>query len=71
MGKTGYRKGNWVMIPPYPGPAFAEDVQIELGNSDIYQLFDLKNDIGQKNNLADSLPDKLTEMITEYEQLKK
>jgi arylsulfatase A-like enzyme len=71
MGKTGYRKGNWVMIPPYPGPAFAEDVQIELGNSDKYQLYDLQNDIAQRVNLADSLPDKLTEMITEYEQLRK
>ena len=71
MGKTGYRKGEWVMIPPYPGPAFAEDVQIELGNSDKYQLYHLQNDLGQRVNLADSLPDKLAEMITEYEQIKK
>ena len=61
--RTALRKGNWVMIPPYNGPAVAEHVNIELGNSEEYQLYDLRNDIGEQNNLAESNPDILKEMI--------
>jgi len=71
MGKTGFRKDEWVMIPPYPGPAFAEDVQIELGNSDSYQLYNLKDDPGQKNNLAGEEKEKLKEMTKEYKKITK
>jgi len=68
--KTAFRKGDWVMIPPYNGPALNEFVNIELGNSDQYQLYNLKNDLGQLVNLADSLKEKLSEMITEFEAIR-
>jgi arylsulfatase A-like enzyme len=45
-GRTALRKGDWVMIPPYDGPAMAEQVQIELGNSEEFQLYNLKQDPG-------------------------
>lgn len=61
--KTAFRKGDWALIPPYKGPAVSADVNIELGNSKEYQLYNLKEDIGQKNNLAQSNPKKLKEMI--------
>lgn len=68
--RTAFRKGDWVMIPPYKGPAVNTQVNIELGNSDTYQLYDLSTDIGQQQNLAESNPEKLQEMITEFEEIR-
>lgn len=64
--RTALRKGNWVLIPPYDGPAVNNMVNIELGNSDEMQLFSLKEDIGQKNNLAEKNPEKLQEMVHSF-----
>ena len=41
-------------------------MNIELGNSKEYLLYNLKDDIGQQNNLAKSNPEKLEEMIKLY-----
>ncbi|WP_297337599.1 arylsulfatase [Algoriphagus sp.] len=68
--KTALRKGDWVMIPPYQGPAVQSQVNIELGNAEDYQLYNLTDDIGQENNLAESNPEKLQEMIQLYEQIR-
>ncbi len=68
--KTAFRKGDWLMIPPYPGDAILEEVNIELGNSKEYQLYNLKNDIGQKDNLAKSQPKLLSEMIQSFELIR-
>ena len=68
--KTALRAGDWVMIPPYPGPAVEKNVQIEMGNSPDYQLFNLKEDPGQKNNLAESNPEKLEEMKKTYLEIR-
>lgn len=68
-GRTALRKGNWVLIPPYPGPALAWRVNIELGNSDDYQLFNLSTDPSQQTNLTYTRPEKLKEMIEEYESI--
>lgn len=70
MGRTAIRKGDWVMIPPYQGPAVNQNVNIELGNSPDYQLYHLKEDLGQQNNLAEQEPEKLQEMIRTYEGIK-
>ena len=69
-GRTALRKGEWVLIPPYAGPAVAANVNIELGNSPDYQLYNLAEDPGEQNNLADSLPRKLEEMLASYRVLK-
>jgi arylsulfatase A-like enzyme len=68
--KTALRKGDWVMIPPYKGPAVNQSVNIELGNLPEYQLFNLKDDVGQQNNLAESEPEKLQEMIITFERIR-
>ena len=68
--RTALRKGNWVMIPPYDGPAVAKYVNIELGNSKDYQLYNLKDDIGEKDNLAVSDPEKLQEMVEAFEEVR-
>lgn len=67
--RTAFRSGNWVMIPPYPGPAKNYYVDIELGNSKEYLLFDLESDLSQQNNLANSNPEKLQEMISRYQEI--
>lgn len=64
--RTAYRKGDWVMIPPYDGEAFNTLVNIELGNSDSYQLYNLSMDPSQRQNLARQFPNQLTEMIKEF-----
>lgn len=68
--RTALRKGDWAMIPPYKGPAINTQVNIELANDDEYQLYNLKEDIGQRNNLAKSNPEKLQEMIAAYEAIR-
>lgn len=70
FSKTAFRKGDWAMIPPYKGASFYGDVNIELGNSKDYQLYNLKEDIGQKHNLAKSNPKKLNEMIVSFEKIR-
>ncbi len=67
--KTAFRKDNWALIPPYNGPKISVNVNIELGNSSYYQLYNLENDISQQNNLALKNPKKLKEMIRSYEAI--
>jgi arylsulfatase A-like enzyme len=68
--RTALRKGNWAMIPPYEGPAVLGNVQIEIGNAAEYQLYNLEKDIAQQNNLAESNPEKLQEMIAAFEAIR-
>lgn len=67
--RTALRKGDWVMIPPYNGKAVNENVNIELGNSSEYQLYNIKEDQGQEHNLASLKPEKLEEMQKYYESV--
>ena len=68
--RTAFRKDNWIMIPPYKGPKLNKIKNIETGNSKEYQLYDLSIDIGQQNNLASSNPDKLQELVSEFEKIR-
>jgi len=68
--RTALRAGDWLMIPPYKGPEVEKNVNIELGNSAEYQLFNLKEDIGQNTGLAQLNPEKLQEMISLYEEIR-
>jgi len=61
-GKTALRSGDWLYIPAYDGKNFRDAVGIEVGNFPYEQLFNLKEDKGQQNNLAESNTQKLTEM---------
>ncbi|MBJ2173615.1 arylsulfatase [Aureibaculum sp. A20] len=69
-GKTALRHGDWLMIPPYKGKNFREKVGIEVGNMPEFQLYNLKEDVGQQNNLAISNPEKLAEMTKIFELLR-
>jgi len=68
--RTAFRKGDWVMIPPYDGPAVSKNVNIEIGNDKEFQLYHLADDLGEQNNLAESNPEKLQEMIREFEAIR-
>ncbi|WP_229130259.1 arylsulfatase [Ancylomarina sp. 16SWW S1-10-2] len=68
--RTAIRQGDWLMIPPYNAKAINEKVNIELGNSPEFQLYNLKDDEGEQNNLAKSNPKKLKEMLESFEALR-
>jgi arylsulfatase A-like enzyme len=68
--KTAFRKGDWLMIPPYKGEAVLSEVNIEVGNSDDFQLYNLKNDVGQKQNLAKEQPEILNQMMMDFESVR-
>jgi arylsulfatase A-like enzyme len=68
--RTALRQGDWLMIPPYRGPALMKEVQIEPANSSEYQLFNLTDDLGQQNNLAATNPEKLAEMRATFEGIR-
>lgn len=55
-------KDDWKYIEPNKGESFNKLTGIETGNSLQPQLYNLKNDIGEKNNLAQKYPDKVKEM---------
>ena len=68
--KTAFRQGDWMMIPPYSGDPILEEVNIEMGNDKEFQLYNLKKDIGQKNNLAKAQPEKLKELMKNFELIR-
>jgi arylsulfatase A-like enzyme len=55
-------KGNWKYIEPGKGPRLNRNVNIELGNDPEPQLYDIKSDIGEKNNIASELPEIVREL---------
>jgi arylsulfatase A-like enzyme len=55
-------EGNWKYIAPNNGAAINKLTNIELGNNPAVQLYDLSNDIGEKNNLAEKNPEKVKEL---------
>ncbi|WP_349351602.1 arylsulfatase [Flagellimonas sp. MMG031] len=68
--RTALRKGDWLMIPPYGGRTLIEQVNIETGNAPVFQLYNLKDDIGQQNNLAKVYPDTLNAMIMSFKEIR-
>jgi arylsulfatase A-like enzyme len=68
--RTALRKGDWIMIPPYKGPAKNNQVNIELGNSPDFQLYNLESDLGQQENLAEENPKKLKEMVKTFKKIR-
>ena len=61
-GALSLVKDGWKYIAPNDGLAYLALTSIESGNAATPQLYDLKSDIGEKNNLADKYPDKVKEL---------
>lgn len=57
-------------IHPHPGEAYMKLVGIESGNSSTPQLYNLKEDIGEKHNVAGQFPDKVKELETLLNKMK-
>ena len=58
------------MIPPYKGQSIAKNVNIELGNSMDFKLYNLKDDPSQKNDLSNIEDKKLKEMIKGFVKIR-
>lgn len=71
LGKGGALaivKDNWKFIPANDGVPFDKLVAIETGNSNEPQLYNLKDDVGEKNNLFKKYPEKVQELETLLEK---
>ncbi|HAK78242.1 MAG TPA: arylsulfatase [Runella sp.] len=55
-------QGDWKYIAPSKGAKMSVETNTELGNDTKPQLYNLKADLGEKNNLAETNPAKLKEL---------
>lgn len=65
LGKGGTLaivKDNWKFIPPNDGVSYDQLVGIETGNAKEPQLYNLNDDIEEKNNVAKKFPKKVKEL---------
>lgn len=63
-----YRKGDYVLIPPYIGK-LRDKTGNEIGNCEDYTLYNLRKDPGQQHDLKNSEPKRLEAMKTEFHRL--
>jgi len=59
-------KGDWKYIEPGPGVKIQVNTNTETGNDPMPQLYNLRTDIGEKNNLApenQTIVNELTELL--------
>jgi len=63
-------KGDWKYIEPSNGPKKNNETNIELGNEARPQLYNLKEDIGETNNVALAFPETVKEMKTLLEKIR-
>ncbi|NDV57155.1 arylsulfatase [Bacteroides sp. 519] len=61
-GSLSVSNGTWKYITPGKGAAYNRLTNTELGNNPEPQLYNLKEDIGEKNNLAAQYPEKVEEL---------
>jgi arylsulfatase A-like enzyme len=62
--------GDWKVIQAHAGPK-RNVPGIETGNDPQPQLFNLKDDIGERNNVAAEHPEKVKELLAELERIQK
>lgn len=69
-GKLGMRTADgWSFIPPHKGTNWGDKIGIPSGYSEKYQLYNLKKDPSQKNNLAEKETAKLKKLEAIYNKL--
>jgi arylsulfatase A-like enzyme len=61
-GRLSIIKGDWKLIEPGPGGKLNISTNTETGNDPLPQLYNLKSDIGEKNNLAEQNPSVVNEL---------
>lgn len=62
--------GRWKYITPSKGAAFMRLTRIETGNAPTDQLYDLKNDRGEKVNLAEKYPKEVERLKSQLKQVR-
>ena len=67
QGRLAYRKGNWILLPPYKGSK-KNLTGNELGNLGKYGLYNVAIDSGQKKNLATENPELVNTMWSDFFQ---
>jgi arylsulfatase A-like enzyme len=73
-GKLSIIKDDWKYIEPGPGPRIQVNTNTETGNDPIPQLYNLKTDLGEKNNVAPQNPvivNKLTVLLQQIREKSK
>ena len=61
--------GNWKYIPAANGPAFNKHVNIEIGNSKEPQIYNLKKDAGEKNDLSAKEEKRMKKMSDQLDKI--
>lgn len=69
-GTLAIVRADWKYISPSNGQSFAKSTNTELGNAKSPQLYNLKDDIGEKNNLANQYPEKVAELSLLLKKIK-
>ncbi len=69
-GPLSIIKGEWKYIEPKNGPKINKNSNIELGNDPGPQLYNLKKDTGETNNLAASNPEKVKELASILQEIR-
>ncbi len=69
-GALSLVQGDLKYITPSKGQPLMKHVNIETGNNPEPQLYDLKKDIGERQNIAAAHPEKVKEMAAMLERLK-
>ena len=70
-GTLSIIKNDWKYIEPSDGPKIGQGTNIELGNDPEPQLYNLKTDLGERNNLAKDYPEKVEELAALLEKVRK
>jgi hypothetical protein len=68
--RLGIIQGDWKYISAGPGPAINNQVNIELGNNEKPQLYHLKKDAREKNNVADQYPEILNRLMAKLAEVR-
>lgn len=63
-GPLALRQGEWKFIPSSPGPAKSKNTNSETASSGSPQLYDLSKDLGETQNLAPQMPDRVQGMAS-------
>ncbi len=70
-GRLSIIKGDWKFIEPGPGVKVQVNTNTETGNDTVPQLYNLKTDIGERNNLASENKDIVKELTELLQNIKK
>jgi arylsulfatase A-like enzyme len=65
-GRLSIIKGDWKLIEPGPGVKIQVNTNTETGNDTVPQLYNLKTDLGERNNLAldnQAIVNELTDLL--------